>query len=137
MGASGDETLKLDGYSAMGVTLALIPLQGHLDENQDEILYMNRHEYLTHYSCVYLEKAECETCCLNIIECGNKSFRFDASGASRLRLIWCYLFYNIEKDIHSSIFYKEEILHHNMHFILHVLDDQMGSERMGPCFFAM
>ena len=73
----------------------------------------------------------------NIMECGNKSFRFDAFGATRLRLIWCYLFYNLEQDIHSFIFYKKEKLHYNMHFILHVPDDQLGSKRMDPCFFSM
>ena len=73
----------------------------------------------------------------NIMECGNKSFRFDTFRATRLRLIWCYLFYNLEQDIHSFVLYKKEKLHHNMHFILHVLDDQMGSKRMNPCFFAM
>ena len=73
----------------------------------------------------------------NIMECGNKSFRFGDFGATRLRLIWCYLFYNLEQVTHSFIFYKKEKLHHNMHFILHVLDDKLGSKRMNPCFFAM
>ena len=73
----------------------------------------------------------------NIMACGNKSFRFDAFGATRLRLIWCYLFYNLEQDIHSFILYKKEKFYQNMHFILHVLDDQLGSKRMNPSLFAM
>ena len=73
----------------------------------------------------------------NIMECGNKSLRFGAFGVTRLILIWCYLFYNLEQDIHSFIFYKKEKLHHNMHFILHVLNDQLGSKIMNPCFYAM
>ena len=73
----------------------------------------------------------------NIVEYGNKSFRFGSFRETRLRFICCYLFYNLEQDIHSFIFNKKEILHYNMHFILHVLDNQLGSERMDPCFFAM
>ena len=73
----------------------------------------------------------------NIMECGNKSVRFGAFGVTRQRIIWCYLFYNLEQDIHSFIFYKKEKLHHNIHFILHVLDDQLGIKRMNLCFFAM
>ena len=73
----------------------------------------------------------------NIMECGYKSFRFDAFGATRLRLIWCYLLYNLEQDIHSFIFYKKEKFHHNMHFILHMLDHQLGSKIMNLCYFAM
>ena len=73
----------------------------------------------------------------NIMECENKIFRFGAFGVTRLRLIWCHLFYNLEQDIHSFIFYNKEKLHHNMHFILHVLDDQMEIKRMNPCFFSL
>ena len=42
-------------------------LQGCLNENQDEILYMNRYECLPHHSCVFLEEVECETCCLTLL----------------------------------------------------------------------
>ena len=73
----------------------------------------------------------------NIMECGNKSFRFNAYEVIRLRLIWCYLFYNLEKDIYYFIFYKKDKLLHNMHFILHIRDDQLGNKRMNPSFFAM
>ena len=52
----------------------------------------------------------------NIMECGNMSFRFKAFGAIRLRLIWCYLFYNLEQDIHYFILYKKDKLHHNYAF---------------------
>ena len=39
----------------------------------------------------------------NIVECKDKSFKFGAFEATRLRLIWCYLFYNKEHDIHSFV----------------------------------
>ena len=71
----------------------------------------------------------------NIMESGNKIFKFDAFGATRLRLIWCYLFYNLEQDIHSFILYKKEKLYYNMHFILDVLDDQLGSKRIKSLIF--
>ena len=68
----------------------------------------------------------------------DKSFRFGVVRTTRLRLIWCHLFDNKEKDIQSFIFGKrEELLRHSMHFILHVLDGPLGSEIMDPCFFAM
>ena len=57
--------------------------------------------------------------------------------ATRLRFIWCDLSYDKRQDIKSSIFGNEEMFHYSKHFILHVLDDPLGSKRMDPYLFAM
>ena len=78
-------------------------LQGRLDENQDEILYMNRYECLPHHSCVFLEEVGCETC-LTLLNVWTKVSGLAMSETTRLRFIKCNLFYNKEQDKHSFLF---------------------------------
>ena len=70
---------------------------------------MNRHECLPYHSFVYLEEDECETC-LTIVEYVDKCFRFGIVKETRLKLIWCYLFYNKERDIHYFIYDKKMVV---------------------------
>ena len=62
-------------------------LQCCIDENQDEILYMDRYECLPHHSCVYIEEPECETYCLTLLNVQTKVPGLALSEETRLRLV--------------------------------------------------
>ena len=84
---------------------------------------MNRYECLPHHSHVYLEEVECETCCLTLLNVYTKV----------LGLALLETYFIIKSKTYTLLFLaREELLCHSMHFILHVLDDQLESERMDP-----